>query len=54
MQSILADKEPAQGLIAETTMGLYGTYGASRGHEEIRHSGLGHQTASTGAPTRSS
>ncbi len=49
---ILADKDPA-GLVAETTTGQYGSYAASRGAEEIRYSGIGHQTASTGAHTRS-
>eukprot|EP01043_Picozoa_sp_COSAG02_P006569 COSAG02_NODE_188_length_30307_cov_341.858746_8_plen_538_part_00 len=50
---VLAAKDPAPGLVAETTTGQYGSYAPSRGAEEIRYSGIGHQTASTGAPTRS-
>lgn len=50
---ILGDKDPAPGLIAETTMGQYGAYAPSRGIEEIRYSAVGHQAAGTGAPTRS-
>jgi hypothetical protein len=50
---VLGDKDPAPGLVAETTTGQYGSHAPSRGEEEIRYSGIGHQTASTGAPTRS-
>ena len=50
---ILGDKAPAKGLVTETTMGQYGAAAPSRGKEEVRFSGVGHQTAGTGAPTRS-
>ena len=50
---ILGDKAPAKGLVTETTMGQYGAAAPSRGKEEVRFSGVGHQTAGTGAPARS-
>ena len=49
---VLCDKEPVQGLVAETTSGLHGAYAASRGHVNIRYSGVGHQTGSVSAPNR--
>lgn len=50
---VLSDKDIAPGMVAETTAGHYGSFAPSRGREEIRYSRTGHQTAATGAPTRS-
>ena len=48
---LLADHQPAPGLTAETTIGLHGADKPSRGGKAF--SGVGHQTAATGAPQRS-
>lgn len=50
---VLGDKDIAPGMVTETTTGQYGSFAPSRGREEIRYSRIGHQTAGTGAPTRS-